>query len=142
MKKKTMTTVFGFAISLLSVAQSSPETAIKKVITAFAKAGDENKADELSVLLDDQYRLVMNRLFGSTTVSVLTKTDYVEKIRTKVFGGDARQVTIDNVVISGASASAKVTLACAKMTVVALMQLIADAAGHWKIVSDIPTVVK
>ena len=134
------------AISMFSVlscsAQNSEVKKIEKVITAFSKAGDRNDSKMLEAYLDDNYRIVMNRLFGAETVSVMDKTTYLEKIKSKEYGGDKRVVTIENVVINGATASAKVTFKGSKMTFVSILVLIQDANGNWKLVSDIPTIGK
>ncbi len=121
--------------------QSSEVKEVKKVITAFSKAGDTNNVTELNKHLDENYRVVMNRLFGSTEVSVMPKVVYVEKIKTKEFGGDTRELTIENVVINGTSASAKVTFKGSKMTFVSLIILIKNGSGAWKLISDTPMVM-
>ncbi|NJM94210.1 MAG: nuclear transport factor 2 family protein [Cytophagales bacterium] len=62
------------------------------------------------------------------------------KIRSKEYGGDQRQVTIDQVVINGEVASAKVTFAGTKMTFVSIIGLVKDDQGRWKLISDMPVV--
>lgn len=121
-------------------AQKSEMENIEKVITKFAKAGDENNADELANYLDDNYRIVMNRLFGSTEVSVMPKSVYLEKIASKEYGGDKRVLTIENMVINGTTASAKVTFKGTKMIFISLLVLIQDSDGDWKLICDTPIV--
>jgi ketosteroid isomerase-like protein len=140
MKTTILIGLLGLAASTIGIAQTSEADAVKNVITAFSKAGDKNDADELAKLLDDNHRLVMNRLFGSKEVSIMTKSVYVEKVRTKEFGGDTRVLTIENVVVNGTAASAKVTFK-GKNTVIGLLQLIKNEKGEWKLVSDIPIVI-
>ena len=53
---------------------------ITSVINAFSKAGDENNAKELSKYLDDNYRVVMNRLFGSKSVLLSQRYNRLRKI--------------------------------------------------------------
>lgn len=69
-------------------AESSEEEAIKKVITSFVQAGDNNDANALEKTLDNNYRIVMNRLFGSDEVDIMSKDIYLEKIKSKEYGGD------------------------------------------------------
>jgi len=71
-------------------AQKTEVQNVEKVIAAFSKAGDDNNAEKLATYLDDNYRIVMNRLFGSTEVSVMPKSVYLDKISSKEFGGDKR----------------------------------------------------
>jgi ketosteroid isomerase-like protein len=120
--------------------QSTDEKAIREVITAFAKAADKNDVASLDKYLDANFRVVMNRLFGSTEVGILPRDVYMEKIRTKEFGGDDRKITIENICLNGSSASAKVTFAGSKMTFVSIVVLIKDDKGIWKLVSDVPSV--
>lgn len=49
-------------------AQSSNEKAIHQTIIDFATAGDQHQVRALETLLDANYRIVMNQLFGSTDV--------------------------------------------------------------------------
>ena len=119
-------------------AQSSDEKAITETIIGFSKAGDKNDADKLATHLDDNYRIVMNRLFGSSEVSVMTKDIYLEKIRTKEYGGDNRKVEIESIVLNGSTASAKVSFVGSKMTFVSILVLIKDGNNEWKLVSDVP----
>lgn len=125
----------------LSIAQKTDMQAVKQTISAFAAAADNSNADDLNQYLDDNFRIVMNRLFGSSEVSVMPKTVYLDKIRKKEFGGDDREVTIKNIVINGTTASAQVTYAGKKMTFVAITTLIKDGEGNWKLASETPVVL-
>jgi ketosteroid isomerase-like protein len=140
MKTTILIGLLGLAATV-GFSQTTEIDAVKKVITAFSLAGDKNDAIELANYLDDNHRLVMNRLFGSKEVSIMTKAVYVEKVRTKEYGGDNRALTIENVVINGTAASAKVIFKGKKNTVIALIQLIKNEKGDWKLVSDIPIIL-
>ena len=111
---------------------------ITAVINGFSAAGDINNVKKLNVFLDDNYRVVMNRLFGSKTVSVMSKEEYLEKIETKVFGGDTRVVTVEKIMVNGSTAVAKVIFKGEKATFHSLMTLLKDESGSWKLASDIP----
>lgn len=121
-----------------SFAQSNDKQAIKQTITEFSKAGDASDVDKLATYLDDNYRVVMNRLFGSTKVTVLSKDAYLEKIKKKEFGGDKREINIESITLNGTTASAKVSFAGSKMTFVSILTLIKDKNDQWKIVTDVP----
>ncbi len=128
-----------FTMSTLN-AQQEEIKKIEKVIQAFAKAGDENNAVDLERCLAADYRIVMNRLFGSSEVSIMPKSLYLEKIASKEYGGDNRKLTIENIVVNGTTASAKVTMVGTKMTFVSLIILIQDENGNWKLISETPIV--
>ena len=57
----------------------SSEDSIAAIINAFSKARDQQNTEVLEDLLDDNFRIVMNQLFGSTEVSIMPKSDYLDK---------------------------------------------------------------
>jgi len=122
-------------------AQKDQMQNIRSAITEFAKAGDENNSEKLSHYLDDNFRIVMNRLFGSTEVSVMPKSVYLEKIKSKEYGGDDRVVTIKQIVINATTATAKVIFEGTKMTFSSIIVLVQDLEGNWKLTSETPIVI-
>jgi len=137
---KSISLVCIFFSAVWMQAQTSDKKEIHKTIAAFSEAGDQHSVSKLDNLLDANYRVVMNRLFGSQEVNVVPKSVYLDKIRTKEWGGDSRKVTIDNLTVNGNTAFAKVTLKGNKATFVSLMSLVKNQDGTWKLISDIPTV--
>jgi hypothetical protein len=143
--KKPMKTIKFLGLSLLTLGLMSSNSAVpeeqeavKQLILAFAEAGDRQDAVSLDQYLDENYRIVMNRLFGSSKVEVMPKAVYLDKIRKKEFGGDQRQVSVEEVLINGTSATARVRFSGQKMSFDSIMVLVKDAAGNWKLVSEIP----
>ena len=132
--------LFFGVVLLAGYAQASDAKDIKAAITGFAKAGDMNDADKLAEYLDTNYRVVMNRLFGSSKVNIMPREVYLEKIRKKEFGGDTRKLTFDNLVINGTTASVMVTMKGKKATFISLITMVQNADGRWKLVSDVPMV--
>ncbi len=127
-------------ILLLGISASAQDDSkgIKKCITAFADAGDRNDAASLDKHLDANYRVVLNRLFGSNEITVMSRSLYLEKIKTKEFGGDKRSLTFKEIVTNGSTATAKVEFKGRKMTVTSLLTLVRDHQGSWKLISDVP----
>ena len=141
MKKLKFLTIAFILINITSCnAQNKEHKSIENTIREFSKAGDENNSEKLSYYLDDNYRIVMNRLFGSKEVSIMDKTTYLSKIKSKEYGGDNRILTIENIVINGTSASVKVTFKGTKMKFVSLITLIKSDDNNWKLIGDIPTI--
>lgn len=141
MKKIKLIAIICSMFSVMACsAQKNEKRNIEKVITEFSMAGDENDAVKLATYLDDNYRVVMNRLFGSTVVSVMPKSVYLEKIKSKEYGGDKRELTIENLLINGTTAFAKVTFKGSKMTFISLIVLIQDSEDNWKLISETPIV--
>ncbi len=124
----------------LALSGQQNEENIKDRILSFAKAGDEQDVQTLDLCLDQHYRVVMNRLFGSSEVAILDKEHYLSKIRLKEFGGDQRVVNIQEILTNGNTAIAKVEFKGKKMTFTSLLTLIRDGEGQWKLISDVPIV--
>ncbi len=129
-----------FLAGVLGYSQTTDEEQIKETITQFASAADKQDVQELEEVLDGNYRVVMNQLMGSDGVIIVDKEMYLNKIRTKEWGGDKRKVDIGQITLNGKSATAKVTFK-GKMTFVSLMLLVQDANGTWKMIGDIPTIL-
>jgi len=121
-------------------AQSSDEKAIKGLIAEFAEAGDQNDAQALDRILDENYRVVMNRLFGSSEVSIMPRDVYLKKIAKGEFGGDQRRVEVHKILVYGSNAFVKATLKGKKLTMVSLYACVKDEEGKWKLLTDMPTV--
>ena len=138
MKNSILVIMFSM-LSLGGFAQDD-QKAIESVIRSFAKAADQNDAALLGTYLDENYRIVMNRLFGSPDVSVVSKADYLAKIESKEWGGDNREVTIMQTIVNGTTASVHASLKGEKATFISLYTLIKDAEGNWKLASDTPII--
>ena len=121
--------------------QESEKSAIQQVITNFAKSADQNNVEAIEELLDANYRILMNQLFGSDELSVVDRATYLEKIRSKEWGGDDREVTFGEIIVNGNTATAHVTLKGKKATFISLFQLVKNQEGNWILVSDMPTIV-
>ncbi|HMO40711.1 MAG TPA: nuclear transport factor 2 family protein [Saprospiraceae bacterium] len=113
---------------------------IRQVITNFSLYADQQDADAMDAILDSSYRIVLNRLFGSTEVGFMDKATYLQMLRDKQFGGDRRSVTIYTLDINGNNAMVKATFAGQQMTTTNYLLLAKTEQGHWRIVSDMPTV--
>ncbi len=131
--------ITGLLSLILSVNTFASEDmqAITTTIFAFAEAGDENNADELANYLDENYRIVMNQLFGSETVSIMDRQTYLDKIKSKEFGGDKREVIIESITLNGNTAYVKVIMKGKMMSTISLIGLVKNKDGIWKLISDI-----
>ena len=130
-----------FTITNLFGQKTDEEKLVKEAISKFAKAADERDEKALDEVLDNTFRLALNQMFGGKDVSLMDKIGYLERIREKKFGGDKREVTIENIIIMNNNASARVTLKGTKFSLVTLLQLGKSSDGVWKIVNDMPSVL-
>ena len=123
-------------------AQSSQEEkAVKQVIEKFFAAGDKQDASALDALIDPNYRVVMNQLFGSTDIMTLNKEVYLQKIRAKEFGGDKRKIEVHSIHVTGKLAVADVSSKGEKMQMRSFLNLVQDAQGYWKLIGDMPSIL-
>lgn len=141
MKTQILTMLFALVLTMGAYAQQDDYQAIEKVIYAFSKAGDQQDAKRMESLLHSEYRVVMNQLFGSSSVAVLPRAAYLSKIKAKEFGGDSREVSIEHLDVNGNNAVARVRQKGSKLTMVSHLQLVKNADGNWQLVADIPTVI-
>jgi hypothetical protein len=144
MKNKILTIIAFLTITTLTIMaqQKTDDMDVKQTITNFAHAADEQNDKALELLLDDNFRLVLNQMFGNKGIAVVTKQDYLAKIKAKEFGGDKREVTILNLTLSGNNAGAQVIFKGSKFTIVTFLQLIKTSEGEWKIINDLPDIIK
>ena len=89
--------------------QKTDEKDIERTILLFAKLGDQQDADGLENLLDTNFRIVMNQLFGSEEIMVMSREVYLGKIRKKEFGGDQRKVRVHHTALNGNIAASRVS---------------------------------
>ncbi|MEQ8530735.1 MAG: nuclear transport factor 2 family protein [Imperialibacter sp.] len=136
-----MMTVFGTMVFSIAQGQETGVEEVKKTIIQFATAADYQDPIILEDVLDTNFRVVMNRLFGSEGVAIMPREVYLAKIKNKEFGGDKREVTISNVTINGNTANALVSFKSNKMTFVSTLLLVLTREGKWKLVADLPNVI-
>jgi len=136
-----MMTVFGTMVFSMAHGQETGVEGVKKTIMQFATAADYQDPIILEEVLDTNFRVVMNRLFGSEGVTIMPREVYLAKIKNKEFGGDKREVTISNVTINGNTANALVSFKGSKMTFVSTLLLVLTNEGKWKLVADLPNVI-
>lgn len=142
MKKIILMSFIALFTTSLFNAQSAEEKKIKNTIIKSAKAGDHSDSEKLASFLDDNFRIIMNQLFGSDKVSIMPKSVYLEKIESKEFGGDDRKVSIKSIIINGNTASAKVSFKGTKMSFNSIIILVKNENEEWKLISELPIVVK
>jgi Putative lumazine-binding len=124
-------------MSVPALAQTD-KASIEQVVNQFAKAGDQRDVTQLKTLLHDEFRLAMNRLFGSETVTLLTKEAYIKMMEDGKLGGDDRTVQILSVDITQNNAAVKVALKGKALTFQSYYHLVKNGAGQWQLINDLP----
>lgn len=136
--KYTILTLALFCASMLTRAQMAE---VSQTVKQFIEAGDDRNVQALEALLHDEYRVVMNRLFGLKEVMVMDKATYVGKIESGEFGGDERVSTIEAVQLNGEHATVRVKTSGKELTMRSDLVLVRNAAGSWQVVTDVPTIL-
>ncbi len=133
--------VLTFMISNVSFSQNDKED-VKRTVTEFVRAADQQNANAVASLLHSDFRVVMNQLFGSGDVSLMTKETYVQLIKSKKMGGDQRSVDFVSVDVVNQNASVKVILKGKTMIFESLLHLVKTADGKWQLINDLPYATK
>ena len=123
------------------MSQNSEEKAIVKLITGFELATAKQNVSLLEPLLNKHFRVTMNQLFGSTEVTVMDRSTYLQKVREKIFGGEKREISIITTIVSGNTAVAVVKFVGQKMSFQSILSFVKNKNGLWELVEDIPTIV-
>jgi len=139
---KTSIVFFFTLTSFLAMSQSSDELAIKQLIIKFENATAKQNVDLLDPLLNSEFRVAMNQLFGSTELAIMNRATYVQKIQDKVFGGESREIDILQQSISGNTAMAVVLLKGEKMTIKSMYSMAKNKNGQWQLVQDFPSIIQ
>ncbi len=139
-----MLLIFSF-LSLTSVPDSETLEdlqAIEKAIQHFVKKADQQDATALEAILHDEFRAIINGLFGSKEVSILSKDSYLAALNAGKIGGDQRDVQIHSISIDGQNAVVNATFTGKELTFRTFIQLVKEDTQAWKLISDMPVVGK
>ncbi|WP_341836508.1 nuclear transport factor 2 family protein [Chitinophaga pollutisoli] len=111
----------------------------EKAIEAFVKAGDNRDVAALENILHPCFQNIQDGFFDEKGIFVFSKSDYIDLIRTKRFGGSPRSLVINSMEQSGNMAIAQTTLESAYLIFHSLIICIRDT-GDWKIINNTPTI--
>lgn len=110
--------------------------AIEKVITTYAEAGDTQDTQLLRTVIGEEFRVTMNDT-KEGVVKVIDRASFINFLDQKVFGGDKREVVIENLdVYNSTTATVKVALKGEKATMYNYLSLV-KVNGKWIVVQDL-----
>ncbi len=115
---------------------------ISEAIHHFVSAADQRNSAEMDKVLHKDFRAVVNRLFGSTEVSIMNKTLYLDLLKQGKIGGDNRTVEINSVNLEGNNAVVRASFSGKELKFNTFIQLVKDTEGHWSLISDMPLIEK
>jgi Putative lumazine-binding len=137
MKNQFLILITIIMTSVSTMAQSD-KVVIEQTVNQFAKAGDAPDVTQLKILLHDDFRIAMNRLFGSEKVDFLTKPAYLKMMEDGKLGGDSRTVKILSVDVTENNAAVKVSLKGKALTFQSYYHLVKNGTGQWQLINDLP----
>ncbi len=111
----------------------------EKAIEAFVKAGDNRDVAALESILHPGFQNIQDGFFDEKGIYVFSKSDYIELIRTKRFGGSPRSLIINSIEQSDNMAIAQATLESEYLIFHSFIICIRDN-GDWKIINNTPTI--
>ena len=113
---------------------------ITQVIHDFSTAVDQQDVKETDAVLHAEFRAVVNQFMGAADVTILSKSMYLEMLKSKKIGGDQRKVKVHSIHLTDNVAVAHVTFTGEKLAFHTFIQLVEDTEKNWSIVSDMPNV--
>ena len=113
---------------------------IKQAITDFVKGGDNSDIKLLDKVLHKDFRVTNNGFMGTSGVTIIDKNDYLNKIKSGVFGGRPRQMKIKEIDQSGTIASVKIRIESTENDFVSYNSLVLDTNNEWKIINNLAVV--
>lgn len=143
MKKLFFVSTFSLFTFVTCFAQNgNDEKAISVAVHHFAANADQQDVKKMAAVLDDNFRAVVNRLFGSKEVSIMDKSLYLQLLKDKKIGGSKRDVTILTMNVTNNNASVKAQLTGKDLLFTTYLLLVKNEEGEWKIVNDMPFIEK
>lgn len=115
---------------------------VQKVVLAFEKATAQQNIEEINTILHQDYRVIANRFKGTKTATIITKEMYLGMMKAKKIGGTIYQTDFISINVTEHTAIVDVLFVGEKNSMHKYLILIQDENNQWKIVSDVPIVIK
>lgn len=115
---------------------------IKQAIIDFVKGGDNRNVELLDNVLHENFRVTNNGFMGTSGITIIDKNEYLNKIKSGVFGGLPRKMKIEELDQSGIIASVKLRIESSENDFISYNSLVLDTDNEWKIISNLAVVTK
>ncbi|HMC01546.1 MAG TPA: nuclear transport factor 2 family protein [Flavobacteriaceae bacterium] len=113
---------------------------IKQAIIDFVKGGDNSDVELLDNVLHKEFRVTNNGFMGTSGITIIDKNDYLNKIKSGVFGGLPRKMKIEEIDQSGIIASVKLRIESSENDFISYNSLVLDTDNKWKIINNLAVV--
>lgn len=119
------------------------EKEIKNIVLNLENATAERNIPKIKQYLHKDYRVVANKFKGSKNATIITKETYLEMMKGNKIGGTSYETEFKNISITEHSAIVDVLFKSKKSSNMhKYLILIQNENNNWKVVSDIPIVIK
>ena len=113
---------------------------IKQVIIDFVKGGDNSDVELLDKVLHKDFRVTNNGFMRTSGITIIDKKEYLNKIKSGVFGGLPRKMKIEKLDQTGIIASVKLRIESSENNFISYNSLVLDTDKEWKIINNLAVV--
>lgn len=113
---------------------------IRQAIIDFVKGGDNSDVELLDKVLHKDFRVTNNGFMGTSGITIITKNEYLNKIKSGAFGGLPRQMEVLEIDQSGKIASVKLRIESTENDFISYNSLVLDADKEWKLINNLAVV--
>lgn len=113
---------------------------IRQAIIDFVKGGDNSDVELLDNVLHKEFRVTNNGFMGTSGITIIDKNDYINKIKSGVFGGLPRKMKIEEIDKTGTIASVKLRIESSENDFISYNSLVLDTDNEWKIINNLAVV--
>jgi len=112
---------------------------IRQAIEKFIKGGDTNDTNLLEQILHRNYQNIQDGFFDQPGIFVISKEEYIQLVRDKVFGGKPRTVLYHSLEQKNNIAYAQVSLESPALRFSSLIICVREN-GEWKVITNVPSI--
>lgn len=112
---------------------------IKKAIEAFVKGGDTNDSNLLDKVVHPQFQNIQDGFFEEKGIYIFSKSEYLELVAKKTFGGSPRTIRYESVEQAGNIAIVKVELESEYLLFSSTI-ICVRVEDKWKVINNIPII--
>lgn len=112
---------------------------IKNAVEAFIKGGDTNDVALLENILHPAFQNIQDGFFAEKGIYVFSKTEYIELVRSKRFGGSPRTIHYASIEKMDNIAIAKVELESQYIKFFSTIICVC-IEDEWKVINNLPKV--
>jgi hypothetical protein len=113
------------------------EEQVIQAITDFVRGGDTSDIARLDKVLHPEFRVTNNGFMGKPGVTIIDKPKYLLFIKDGTFGGNPREMHIEQVDVFHNIAMVKLRLKSAEFSFVSYNSLVQDATGEWTLINNL-----